>query len=83
MLQQLATDTNAQPWVIASLLFFVGVYLIAALRIWRTSAAEAEGFARLPLDDDAPIEGLGNHVPRPDVAPAPTGAAASSDADMS
>ncbi len=52
MLQQLATETGAQPWVIASMIFFVSVFVVAVYRIWRTSAADAEGFARLPLNDD-------------------------------
>ena len=60
MLQQLATETGAQPWVIASMIFFLSVFLIAAFRVWRTSAADAEGFARLPLGEDgAPTPFLG------------------------
>lgn len=55
MLQQLATETGAQPWVIASMIFFLSVFLLAAFRAWRTSEADAESFARLPLaDDEAP-----------------------------
>ncbi len=52
MIQQLATETGAQPWVIASMLFFITVFAVAAFRIWRTTPAEAEGFARIPLADD-------------------------------
>ena len=52
MLQQLATQTGAQAWAIASLIFFLGVFLVVMVRTFRTPPGELAARARLPLDDD-------------------------------
>ena len=53
MLQELAARTGAAPWAIASMLFFLGVWLAIAWRVWRTRPEELEARARLALEDDA------------------------------
>ncbi|MBW2528381.1 MAG: hypothetical protein JRI23_29670 [Deltaproteobacteria bacterium] len=52
MIQQLATETGAHGWAIASMLFFIGVFALVVLRIWRTPKSEHQHNARLPLEDD-------------------------------
>jgi cbb3-type cytochrome oxidase subunit 3 len=51
MFQQLASETGAQGWVIAAMLFFIAVFVWVAVSAFRTPAAEHEARARLPLDD--------------------------------
>ena len=55
MLQDLAAQTGAQIWAIASMLFFLLVFLVVALLVWRTEPEVANSCARLPLaaDDQA------------------------------
>jgi cbb3-type cytochrome oxidase subunit 3 len=52
MLKELATQTGAQGWAIASMLFFFAVYLVVALRTWRATRSEVRAVALLPLEDD-------------------------------
>jgi hypothetical protein len=52
VLQELAARTGAATWAIASMLFFLGVWLAIAWRVWRTRPEELEARARLVLGDD-------------------------------
>jgi cbb3-type cytochrome oxidase subunit 3 len=52
MLQQLALETNAQLWAIASMLLFIAVFTAVVIHIFfRTPSAQHEAAARLPLQD--------------------------------
>ena len=51
MIQQLATETGAQAWAIASMIFFIAVFAVVILRVFNTPKAEHLNNARLPLDD--------------------------------
>ncbi|RLB45167.1 MAG: hypothetical protein DRI90_28745 [Deltaproteobacteria bacterium] len=51
MFQELAQQTSAQTWVIGSMLFFIGVFALVAIKVFRTPAAEHQARAQLPLDD--------------------------------
>ena len=51
MFQELAQQTSAQTWVIGSMLFFMGVFALVAIKVFRTPAAEHQAHAQLPLDD--------------------------------
>ena len=53
MLQQLAADTGAQGWAIASMLFFLGTWVVLAARVARARPEVLAARARLPLRDDA------------------------------
>ena len=58
MLQELAVQTGASIWAIASLFFFLLAFLAVAVHVWRTEPAAAEACARLPLaGDDQPAPG--------------------------
>ncbi len=50
MLQEL-TSRGASLWAVASMLFFIVVYVVVAVRVARTSADELDARARLALDD--------------------------------
>lgn len=52
MLQQLAVDTGAGGWAIGSMLFFVGVWVVVAVRTWRARPEQMQAQASLPLNDD-------------------------------
>ena len=52
MLQQLAADTGSRAWAIASMLFFLGVWIAMAVRVARARPEELAEHARLPLLDD-------------------------------
>jgi len=52
MLRELAAETQAGAWAIASMLFFLSAFLVVAVRVWRAVPAETEACARLPLADD-------------------------------
>ena len=58
MLQELAARTGAAPWAIASMLFFLGVFIAITVKVVRTRPEELEERARLPLDGDALGDGL-------------------------
>lgn len=59
MLQELATGSGATAWAVGSLLFFVAVYALVMVRLFRTSREELDAHARLALDDDEPGDGRG------------------------
>ena len=52
MLQELARESGAQAWAIASMLFFLGVWLVLAVRVVRARPDALAERARLPLADD-------------------------------
>jgi hypothetical protein len=51
MFQDLAQQTSAQTWVIGSMLFFMAVFAVVAVRVFRTPAAEHQAHAQLPLGE--------------------------------
>jgi cbb3-type cytochrome oxidase subunit 3 len=53
VLQQLAGATGAPGWAIASMLFFLGVWLAIAVATWRARPEAMNERARLPLDGEA------------------------------
>jgi hypothetical protein len=53
MLQELAARTGAGGWAIASMLFFLAIYLAIAVRVCRARADDLEARARLALEGDA------------------------------
>lgn len=55
MLQELTAASGASMWAVGSLLFFVAVYLVVAVRAFRSSSADLDARARLPLDDDGKV----------------------------
>jgi len=56
MLRELATETGAQVWAIASMVFFLLAFLVVAVRVWRAEPADVKTCAHLPLASD---EGIG------------------------
>jgi hypothetical protein len=52
MLQELGSGTGAGLWAIASMLFFLAVYLFVAVRVWRSRPEDMDARARLALDDE-------------------------------
>ena len=52
MLQELAAQTGATGWAIASMLFFLGIWLGIAVRVFRTRPEELEARARLVLEGE-------------------------------
>ena len=52
MLQELAGATGAAGWAIASMLFFLGVWLAIAVATWRARPEALDERARLPLDGE-------------------------------
>lgn len=52
MLQELAAQTGAQIWAIASMLFFLLAFLVVTLLVWRLESEVANRCARLPLAGD-------------------------------
>jgi hypothetical protein len=61
VLQELATETGKSAWAVASMLFFIAVWVVVATKVWRTPPEELAEFARMPLSDDA---GNGAELPR-------------------
>ena len=57
MLQELAAGSGATAWAIGSLLFFVAVYALVMVRLFRTSGEELDAHARIALDDDTERRG--------------------------
>ncbi|MGE3843805.1 MAG: hypothetical protein AB7I50_19710 [Vicinamibacterales bacterium] len=51
MLQELAARTQAAPWAIASMLFFLVVWVVIMIRLYRMSNDVLAAQARLALDD--------------------------------
>lgn len=57
MLQELAARTGASAWAVASMLFFIGVWVLVAVRVVRARREEMDARARLPFEDGgAPVE---------------------------
>lgn len=57
MLQELAARTGASVWVIASMLFFIGVWVFIGVRVLRARREEMDARARLPFEEGgAPVE---------------------------
>ncbi len=52
MLEELARETGAKAWAIASMLFFLGAWAVMALKVWRSRPEDLAACARLPLADD-------------------------------
>ena len=52
MLQELAARTGAADWAIASMLFFLAIWLVITVRVFRTRPEELEARARLALEGD-------------------------------
>ena len=52
MLQELGASTGAATWATASMLFFIVVYVVVAVRAFRAPAEDLDARARLALDDD-------------------------------
>jgi hypothetical protein len=52
MLQELVARTDASTWAIASMLFFIGVYAVIAVRVVRARPEDMDAQARLALDGD-------------------------------
>jgi cbb3-type cytochrome oxidase subunit 3 len=52
MLQDLAAQTGAAAWTIASMLFFLAVWVAVAVWVVRKRPEEMEARARLPLEGD-------------------------------
>lgn len=70
MLQDLAAQTGAQLWAIASMLFFLLAFLVVSLLVWRTEPEVANRCARLPLaaeGQDGPGEGHSPGVATPEI----------------
>jgi len=51
MLQELTASTGASLWAIASMLFFIAVYLVVTVRVVRAGNDELDARARMALDD--------------------------------
>lgn len=54
MMQELAQQTDADLFVVLSMLLFMGVFAIATYRTLRTSRAVSQAHARIPLEDAPP-----------------------------
>ena len=57
MLQELAAQTGAAPWAVASMLFFIAVYVVITVRVVKARPEELDAQARLALDgnDERPV----------------------------
>ena len=55
MLQELTAGSGASMWAVGSMLFFIAVYVVVAVRAFRSPAADLVARARLPLDDDEKV----------------------------
>jgi hypothetical protein len=51
MFEELATQTGAGAWVVGSMLFFVTVWIVVAIRVVRARREDMDACARLPLED--------------------------------
>jgi hypothetical protein len=52
MLQELAARTGASAWAIGSMLFFIGIWLVIAVRVFRARPEDLDARARLALEGD-------------------------------
>ena len=55
MMQQLAAATAAQVWAIASMVFFMAVFVVVVFQIVGKRHDEMEHCSRIPLNDDPPM----------------------------
>ncbi len=72
MLQELTASTGASVWAVSSMLFFIAVYLVVAVRVFRAGSDELDARARMALDPLSPeaSEGrLRNDGSQDDAAP--------------
>ena len=51
MLQELTTATSAGAWAVGSMVFFLLVYVLVMVRLFRTRREDLEARARLVLDE--------------------------------
>jgi len=63
MLQELAARTQATSWAIGSMLFFLVVWVVIMVRVFRTSNDALDAQAQLVLDDGAGGPTEGSNVP--------------------
>ena len=63
MLQDLATSLST-TLAVASLLFFIAVYIIVSIGVFRTGAGELDMRARMALDDGPDTPGRSEHRAR-------------------
>jgi hypothetical protein len=65
VLQELAARTGT-TWAVASMLFFIAVWIFVAVRVFRSRPEEMDALARLPLEGDreAPAELPAGAAPR-------------------
>ncbi len=52
MLQELAAETGAGAWAIASMLFFLGAWVAIAVRVAFAQSEDMDAQARLALEGD-------------------------------
>jgi hypothetical protein len=52
MLQELATQSGATAWAVGSMLFFLCVWAVLAVRTWRAQPERMQALANQPLSDD-------------------------------
>ena len=52
MLQDLAARTGAAAWVVASMLFFLAVWVWIAIRVFRARSEDMDACARLAIEGD-------------------------------
>jgi hypothetical protein len=57
MLQELAARTGASAWAVASMLFFIGVWMWIAVGVFRARPEDMTARARMALDGDDPSVG--------------------------
>ncbi len=57
MLQELVARTGATAWAIASMLFFLAVWTVVTVRVFRTRDEVLDAQARLPLEGDGEVTG--------------------------
>ncbi len=58
MLEEMAAESGMTAWAVVSLLFFVVVYVVVAVRAIRARREDLRAWASLPLDRD---DARGNH----------------------
>lgn len=51
MLQELASGSGGTNWAIGSMLFFLAVYLVVAIRAFRSRSDDLDAKARLVFED--------------------------------
>jgi hypothetical protein len=61
MLQELAARTGTAPWVIGSMLFFLGVWLAITIWVVTMRREDADAKARLALEGDDDTAGSPGH----------------------